>query len=467
MAKHVRVAILGAGSAGLTAMSQVKRSTDSFLLIDGGELGTTCARVGCMPSKALIQIAEDYHRREQFHREGIGGAEGLSIAGENVLEHTQNLRDLFVDRVLSSTTDDLEQQFIAANARFTGPGRLAVDGEEITADTVVIATGSAPIVPAAWRAFDDRVLTTDTIFELESLPKSLAVIGLGVVGLELGQAFARLGVEVTGFDRLTRIANLRDEELGALAVELIGRDFALHLGHDVALREAGDGRLTVTAGDRSVTVEKVLVSMGRAPNVAGLDLAAVGIATGPGGIPAFDRHTMKIEGHPVFIAGDVTAERPILHEAIDEGRIAGHNAVAERLTRFRRKTPLTIAFTDPNIVMVGDIPERADDAEVIRAGTRFNMLGRALIMGRNRGGLTLYAAREDGRLLGAVLVAPGGEHLGHLLAWSIQQGLTAAQAIRMPFYHPVMEEALQPVLRELAAGTRRTPDWPLDIEKMD
>ncbi len=466
MSRHVRVAILGAGSAGLTALSQVRRRTDSFALIDGGELGTTCARVGCMPSKALIQIAEDFHRRAQCVREGIEGTDGLAVAGGSVLEHTQNLRDLFVDKVLASTTDDLDDRFIRANARFIAPGRLDVGGETLTADSVVIATGSSPVVPAAWRALGDRIVTTDEIFELDTLPASLAVIGMGVVGLELGQALGRLGVRVTGFDRLNRIANLHDEVLNALAIELLGREFPLHLGASVEMREAADGRLTVTAGGHSATVDQVLVSMGRSPNLATLDLAAAGIPVGANGVPDFDCQTMRIGDHPVFVAGDVTGARAVLHEAIDEGRIAGFNAVADQIARFRRKTLLTIAFTDPNIVVVGELPEPVDDETVISSTTQFNMLGRALIMGKNRGGLTLHAARADGRLLGAVMVAPGGEHLGHLLAWSVQMGLTAAQAIRMPFYHPVIEEALQPVLRELAANTRQKAEWPLDVERL-
>ena len=97
MPKQVDVAIIGAGSAGLYAVGQVKRETDSYVLIDGGELGTTCARVGCMPSKALIQIAEDFHRRKLFNREGIEGADAMGVAGEDVMEHVQDMRDIFVD----------------------------------------------------------------------------------------------------------------------------------------------------------------------------------------------------------------------------------------------------------------------------------------------------------------------------------------------------------------------------------
>ena len=205
MEEQVDVAIIGAGSAGLYALAQVKRNTDSYVLIDGGELGTTCARVGCMPSKALIQVADDFHRRKLFNREGIEGADEMRIADADVMEHVQGLRDIFVDKVLSTSTDDMGEEFIEAHARFLEPGLLAAGERRIRAKRIVIATGTSPIVPAAWKAFGDRVLTTDEIFELETLPQSMAVIGLGVIGLELGQALLRLGVEVTGIDQLERI----------------------------------------------------------------------------------------------------------------------------------------------------------------------------------------------------------------------------------------------------------------------
>jgi len=467
MEQKVDVAIIGAGSAGLYAYAQVKRSTDSYVLIDGGELGTTCARVGCMPSKALIQVAEDFHRRALFDREGIVLGDGMHINDEDVLEHVQGLRDIFVDKVLSTTTDDMDEEFIGANARFLEPGLLEVDGRRIRANRVVIATGSAPIVPDAWRAFGDRALTTDEIFELETLPQSLAVIGLGVIGLELGQAFSRLGVEVTGIDQLRSIGNIDDPEVSELAVQLIDKEMPLWLGQPAVIEEAGDGRLKVSAGENSVVVEKVLVAIGRRPNLAGLDPEKAGIVLNEAGVPDYNPNTMQVGDLPVFIAGDVNLDRQLLHEAADEGRIAGINAVADTPVAFRRKTPLMITFCDPNIVMVGARYRALDLDNTLIGSVALGMLGRALIMGRNKGMLRLYADKAGGRLLGASILAPHGEHLGHLLNWCIEQRLTILQMLRMPFYHPVLEEAIQPILRELVGRS----DWhdgpyPPDLETL-
>ena len=469
MTRKVDVAIIGAGSAGLYALSQVRHAGRSFVLIDGGELGTTCARVGCMPSKVLIQVAEDFHHRKLFEREGIDGAEELSVDGEAVMEYVQDLRDHFVDQVLTTSTDEMGEEFIAAHARFTGPRTLQAGDETIEADAIVIATGSSPIVPEAWQAFGDRILTTDTVFELEDLPRSMAVIGMGVIGLELGQAFARLGVELVGIDICETLCHLTDGEVNQALIDSISREFPLWLGHGAEIEEADDGRLRVTAGDNRIEVEKVLVCMGRRPNLEGLDPEAAGITLGANGLPGFDRHTMRVQAAPearIYIAGDVDGERPILHEAGDEGRIAGYNAARDTDTAFGRKVPFSITFCDPNVVQVGRTRAEldAEGVDYLVGAMKMAPLGRALILGRNRGLIHLYCDRRDGRLLGAALCAVRGENLGHLLAWCIEQNLTVFDMLRMPFYHPVVEEALQGALRNAARQVEQKPDLPWDLK---
>ena len=448
--RSVDVAIIGSGTAGLNAMGQVRRAGKSFVLINGGEPGTTCARVGCMPSKAMIQVAEDYHRRTHLGKYGVDGHEGMTLDVPEALEHVQELRDTFVDRVLGNSTDDMpEDLFIQDYARFIEPTLIEVAGQRIRAGAVVIATGSKPVVPEAWRAFGERVLTTDDIFELEDLPASMAVIGLGTIGLELGQSLSRLGVAVTGFDQLTTIAGAQDPEVTASAIDIIGKEFPIHLGQAAAINEEPDGRLRVTAGDVSVVVDKILCSIGRAPNIAGLGLENLGVPLNAGGLPAVDPNSMQVGDLPVFMAGDVTAYRPILHEAGDEGKIAGYNAAHGERARFRRKTPLFINFADPNICAVGARFDDLDPERTAIGQIKFAPVGRALIMGKNKGVLRVYGDKADGRILGAEMIGPKGENLAHLLAWCIAQGLTVGELLRMPFYHPVIEEALQAALYDL------------------
>lgn len=447
--RTVDVAVIGSGTAGLNAIAQIRRAGKSFVLINGGEPGTTCARVGCMPSKAMIQVAEDYHRRMHLGKYGSEGYRELALEGKATMEHIQHLRDTFVDRVLGNSTDKMpEGLFIQDYARFIKPTLLEVTGQRIRARRVVIATGSRALVPEAWQAFGDRVLTSDDIFELENLPTSVAVIGLGTIGLELGQSLHRLGVAVTGFDQLTTVGGTQDPEVTACTLDLMGKELPIHLGQAARIVEEG-AKLRVTAGDNSVLVERVLCSIGRVPNLGELGLENLGVKLDARGLPAYDRNSMQVGDLPVFLAGDVDGERPILHEAGDEGKIAGYNAARDQVTRFRRKVPLSINFCDPNICAVGARWNDLDPETTAVGQIKFAPVGRALIMGENKGVLRVYADKRSGVILGAEMIAPRGEHLAHLLCWCIEQGLTVGRLLRMPFYHPVIEEALQAALYDL------------------
>jgi dihydrolipoamide dehydrogenase len=280
----------------------------------------------------------------------------------------------------------------------------------------------------------------------------MAVIGLGTIGLELGQSLSRLGVEVVGFDQVDHIAGIQDPEVNQSAIDLLGKEFPIHLGAPAVLAAEGD-RLRVTAGEQSVLVDKVLCSIGRVPNIDRVGLESLGLVLDPRGLPPFDPDSMQVGDLPVFIAGDVSGDRPILHEAGDEGKIAGYNA--SRMAdgsdpiRFRRKVPLFINFCDPNICAVGTRWNALDPETTAVGQIKFAPVGRALIMGKNKGVLRVYGDKETGRILGSEMIGPKGENLAHLLCWAIEQGLTVGQLLRMPFYHPVIEEALQAALYDL------------------
>lgn len=466
MTREVDVAIIGAGSAGLYALGQVRRFTDNFVLIDGGELGTTCARVGCMPSKVMIQVADDFHRKAIFDREGIEGGEGLSINIGEAMEHVQDLRDTFVDRTLSHSVDQLDpDKLVESYVRFVDQHTLETeDGDTIRARKIIIATGSRPVVPNAWRAFAERIITTDDIFELEELPESMAVIGLGVIGLELGQALHRMGVKVTGIDQLERIGGIDDNDVNRTAIDIIGKEMPLWLGHAADIQVQDNGKLRVSAGDNSVVVDSILASMGRRPNTDKLNLEATGVELGNNGVPLFNPHTMQIDDSDIFIAGDCTAEKAILHEAGFEGRVAGYNAMQEKVTAFKHKTPLAITFCDPNIVSVGASLSELDENEIAIGEIKLAPVGRALIMGKNKGLIRVYGDCKTGKILGASMVSVKGENLGHLLCWAMEMKLTVFDLLRMPFYHPVIEEALQAALYDLKSKLDiEDSHWPIEL----
>ena len=271
----------------------------------------------------------------------------------------------------------------------------------------------------------------------------------------------RLGVDVVGIDMAETIGGISDPDVNQETIQLVGKEFPLWLGTGADISEGENGQLLVTAGDNSKSVDKVLVAIGRTPNLGSLDLEATGIAVDDRGIPLYDPHTMQIGDSHIFIAGDVTGERPLLHEAGDEGRIAGHNAVSDSITAFRRKVPLNITFSDPNICQVGARFADLDPETTAIGEIRFAPVGRALIMGKNKGILRVYADKASGRLLGSEMIAPKGENLAHLVNWAIEQELTVGRLLQMPFYHPVIEEALQAALYDLYGKVDAKNDTPV------
>lgn len=458
--RRVDVVILGAGTGGISAMKQVSRAGKSFVLINGGPLGTTCARAGCQPSKLLIHAADSFHDRTLFDLFGIRGGAELKDDIPAALVRVRKVRDSLVDGWIANTTAPLGEQFIDGYARLVAPDVVEVNDTRIRADRIVIAIGSRPIVPRPWQAFGSRVLTTDTLFEQEDLPPRMAVVGLGPIGLEMGQAVARLGVAVTGFDALDHIAGLSDPVVNHAAVELFSRELPLHLGEPAQIVEEAAG-LRVSSGSHSVVVDKLLVSVGRAPNLAGLGLEDIGAPMGANGRPVIDPQTMQVGELPIFFAGDVAGDRPLLHESVDEGRVAGRNASQKEITAYRRKTPMGVVFTDPNIASVGaGLSQLETDATAV-GETDFSSVHRAMFMGKNYGKLRLYADRASGRLRGAAMCVAGGEHLAHLVAWCIEQELTVLDLQRMPYYHPTLEEGLASAVEDLASKLEiKTPPLP-------
>jgi len=172
---------------------------------------------------------------------------------------------------------------------------------------------------------------------------------------------------------------------------------------------------------------------------------------------------MQVGDLPVYLAGDVTGDRPVLHEAGDEGKIAGYNAARGSARAFRRKTPLYINFCDPNLCALGTRFQELDPEATAIGQINFAPVGRALIMGKNRGVLRVYGDRASGRILGAEMIGPRGENLAHLLCWCIEQGLTLRELLRMPFYHPVIEEALQAALYDLQRKMGKPADGLLEL----
>ncbi|WP_044409816.1 dihydrolipoyl dehydrogenase [Thiomicrospira microaerophila] len=452
--RKVRYAIIGAGTVGLTALDIIKEQTDDYVLIQLGEWGTTCARVGCMPSKAMIHAANHFFHAKGAGAVGVKGVAGLTIDHAAVMQRVRRFRDRFVKGINAGTVETLPaDKVILGAAHFVAPHRLEVNGELIEAERIIIGTGSRPVVPATWREkLGKRLLTSDTVFELETLPRRVAVVGLGVIGLELGQALSRLGVDVIGFEASDTLSGLRYPEASAKLVECMSSEFAIYLNQSVDV-DVDAHCAKVRRGDAIFEVDAVLVTMGRTPNIDQLGLENLNVALNDLGMPPFNPETMQVADLPVFIAGDASGYRPILHEAGDEGKIAALNAVGfPHVQSIPRKTPLGISFIEPGAAYFGDRFDALDPAKIEVAAFDLHCNnGRAIVMDQDHGLLCLFADSASGQLLGGELVMPQAEHLAHLLAWCVQQRMTVAQILQMPFYHPVLEEAVASVLKQLNA----------------
>ncbi len=461
MSKNVDVAIIGAGTAGLNAFSQVRQVTSNVVLINAGHYGTTCARVGCMSSKVLIEIAKEFSRKQHFENFGIEGSDGLTINRAQVMKYVRRMRDGFVGRVMGNV-NKIGDKNIEGRAKFVEPQILDVNGERIHAKKIVIATGSRPIVPLEWRKFGGGLITTDEFFELEDLPNSIAVIGLGGIGSEIGQALGRLGIRVIGVEMLSNVSGLTDPLINKVAIEELSKDFEqLWLGRaaQLSLNPTGGVKVETDEG-RSTIVDMVLASLGRRPNFDDMGLEEVfGLDFSQGFKGLVNANTMQLGDFPVFVAGDVSAFRPILHEASDEGVIAGYNAARDTTSAFKRRVPLNIAFTDPQIVVVGT--PFAEEQNILIGERGFVMQGRTKVMARTHGHLRVYADRESGRLLGSEMMIPDGEYIGHFLAMAIEHGMTVQDVLVTPFYHPTVMEGLDDALKAIAAQLKDRKPGPV------
>ncbi|WP_175624513.1 MULTISPECIES: dihydrolipoyl dehydrogenase [Oxalobacteraceae] len=458
------VAVIGAGSAGMSAYRAVKAHGKTAVLIEGGPYGTTCARVGCMPSKLLIAAAEAAHAASEAP--GFGVYPGpVRIDGKQVMQRVRSERDRFVGFVVESVESIGPAERLHGYARFISPGCLQVgDDIQVMAERVVIATGSTPQIPPELRGLGSRVITSDDIFERDDLPESVAVVGAGVIGLELGQALQRLGVRVALFGRSGRVAQLDDAAINQSAIDGIGEDLDLRLNTSVVSARVVDEQVEFVSRDkdgkeRTEHFQYVLAAAGRTPNVQKIGLENTGLQLNPQGIPLFDSLTMQCGNSAIFIAGDADNDRPLLHEAADEGRIAGDNAVRfPEVVAGLRRTRLMIAFTDPQIAVVGQTNSDLKPRQFEVGQVSFSNQGRSRVMRQNRGLLKVYGERGTHRFLGAEMVGPRAEHIGHLLAWACQSGMTVGQMLDMPFYHPVVEEGLRTALRELKENLLKEED---------
>lgn len=447
------IIIIGAGTAGIAAYKQAIRSTQNLLIINAGPWDTTCARVGCMPSKVLLSTANRMHDIQ--HANEIG----LNINGQvdttQVMHRVRSLRDQFTQATLEDVEKWPAEHKISGIAKFINANTIEVNGQHYQAKSFIIAVGSTPNYDTAWKEeLGDLLITSDQIFELPQLPQSLAVIGSGVIAIELAQAMQRLGVNVTMFARSRKVGSLTSPQLQTLAQETLSQELnILFETLPNAVRQVnGQVEITYTehATEKTLTTDYVLVATGRKTNLAQLKLEQIEPKFNDLKNLPIDQHTKQLADYPIFVVGDAHSSTPIQHEAAHEGKMAVDNCLHfPKLKSVKTLVPLGIVFSEPEMASVGQNYQQLSRKKIdfVTGFVSYERQGRARVLAKNQGAIEIYIDKHSQKILGAELFCPSAEHLAHLLAWLIDTDANLTNALDKPFYHPTLEEGLRTALK--------------------
>lgn len=442
------VIIIGGGTAGLGAYRTIKAMGKKVLIIEKGEFVTTCANVGCMPSKLLIAAAENMHEIKTSSQFGINVG-NISVDSKKLLKRVRAERDRFVGFVKSGADKIPEKDKVIGLAKFLDKNTIEVNHIKYTANAFVIATGSRVSYLPVFSGLEDELLTNESIFEIEDIPSSMAVFGAGVIGLELGFAFHHLETEITMFNRSKRLLKL-NSEINQYLTNHIKSCFEFETDNLVEKIEkitiGNKVNYKLYFGDKTKVVEKILVAVGRKPNIDNL-----GLENHSKDLGIYNSLTTQLGKSNLFLAGDVNTDLSLLHVAAKEGSIAAKNAVNFPHVKNREYTnvPLSIVFSSPQIMQVGKTVDLPDD--VIKGQVSFEDQGRSRVMLKNKGMLNVYFDSTNHYLIGAEMIGPNAENIAHLLAWQIEQNASLEQLLEMPFYHPVVEEGVRTAFRDAAS----------------
>ena len=427
--KRFDLAVIGAGSAGFSAAITAAEQGAQVALIGHGTIGGTCVNIGCVPSKTLIRAAETLHQAGAAHR--FAGISAKARADDWAATIRQ--KDELVAGLRQTKYADLLPAYNNISY-LEGPARLAdggvaVNGDIVKTERLIIATGARPAVPSIPGIEEVDYLTSTTAFALETLPKSLLVIGGGYIGAELAQIFARMGVKVTIVCRTHLLPAAEPEISEALSGYLCEEGVRLTCGVAYQrVEETATGVSLVVTDDgreETLTAERLLLATGRAPNIEGLGLKEARIAQQPNGSIRVDDR-MRTTRPGIYAAGDVTGRDQFVYMAAYGAKLAARNALNGDSLRYNNAAMPAVVFTDPQVASVG-LTEAAASAlghEVRVSVLPLSVVPRALAARDTRGLIKLVADGKTRRLLGAHILAPEGSDSIQTAALTIRQSLT-------------------------------------------
>lgn len=467
--RQVDIAVIGAGTAGQNAFKHALKMSDNVVIINDGYWTTTCATVGCMPSKLLLAAAERAHHAE--HSEDFGIHAEVSVNGKEVMRRVQNERNRFAGFVQEQVDGWDNNKKISGYATITPEGLIKVNDELIQAKHIMVATGSKPFVPEGWAEnLGERLLTSDSVFELADLPESLAVVGTGAIGLELAYAFTLLGVKTKVFNRSNRVGGLQDDKVNEKAIQCFSKTLDMALDSDIT-KVSNNGQhaiidyLDEQGNQQSFKADYVLAAVGRRQTLDTLGVENLGVTLDKKGRPLnWCDKTGRVGNLNVYIIGDANAHLPLLHVASQQGLIAGldlANSMAKQDSKHDDLhndlptpfVPMAVVFSKPQIASVGySLAElQKMNKDIVIGEVSFDNQGRSRVMGVNCGLLRIYADKHTAQILGASMVAPDAEYMAHILATAMTHQQTVYDLLAAPFYHPTILEGLRTALRDTKA----------------
>ena len=448
------VLILGGGTAGTAAAKAAALTGARTAMFNDGELGGLCILRGCMPTKTMLHAAHLRHEAEHHRTPGI--ARGALDADFAAVMRNKDEKVARFKRAKISGIESGDYEVIDARARFTGPDTVEAAGKSYRfTKGAVIAVGSIITTPPISGLEDVPYWTSDDIMALTAYPESVAVIGSGAIGLELAQFLARMGTRVELISRRPVFADWGASIVQEMANSLADEpNFTNHApGTPVAIQKSDDGvavQIKTASGEQTIHARHLLLAAGRRAAVDGLNLELAGVEMDGRQVKAGP--DMRTTNPKIFVAGDASGERLLLHVANWEGAAAGAGAagVAE-VDPVERRLNMSVVFTDPPLATVGLTEEQAQaqGIDCMVAETQVAQTGRAITMDVAHGVMRLVATADRGEILGAQILGPRADDLIHAVSAVMYYRGTAKDMLAMPWYHPTLSEVLLGLAREI------------------
>jgi dihydrolipoamide dehydrogenase len=454
------IAVIGGGPGGYVAAIRAAQQGACVCLIERDKVGGTCLNRGCIPTKALYSTALLLQRIKNSASHGIR-AENLGFD----FAQAARRKDEVVEKLVGGVEQLLKGNGVdifRGEASLEGTGKVKIRSKDVVghirAKNIILATGSVVARPKTLPIDGKNVLTSNEILAIKELPKSLLVIGGGYIGCEFASIFSAMGTEVTIVEQLPAILARSDRQaVREVEKTLKEQGVTIHTGTSVEALETAEGKVTARlSGDRELSVEKVLVAVGRVPNTEGLGLEEAGVRTDKGAVVVDEGMRTSAEG--IFAIGDVTNIIQLAHVASYQGGIAVANALGGDRRADYRVVPSTI-FTLPEIGQVGlteeDCKEKGLEVKVGRFS--YQASSKALCDGETRGSVKVVAAKEDGLILGASIVGEEASALIAEVALAMQEKMSAARLGEVIHSHPTLPEMIMEAAEDVGDSAVHKP----------